>query len=244
MGPRLTTLFLLPLLLLVAVPLASASDSASTVPLDWSDSKLELKPGYYITVSVHAEGNGIVGLADAGFKLEDSDGTSWLFGITQDGRNVYIVMEGAGYVAWLDYLEPYQTWKTSYDDTFYVKVYCPDEAPPNWNPIEGYIWVEVRDQYTGTTRYYIANDPGPGGVVLNLYWFTESTYGISSKVTLGEPTKYSDCGDKYGGDLPGGGESRDGENTTDPNMIEKYMMYGIAAIVGLAAFAIIVNRLT
>ena len=228
------------LFLFLAVPVLANTVHADTVPLVWSDTKKELKPGYSITISVHAEGNGVQGLADAGFKLETSDGYSWLYGITQDGRDVVIVMEGAGIVAKLDTLYPWEITRHTYDDTFYVKVYCPGTAPPGETPRDGKIWVEVRDQYTGTTRYYLATDPGPGQVVLNVYWYTESATGLSSKVVLGEPTKHSACGDQYAGDNPSGNESSEGGENQNRLDIEEIAKWSLG-IIALAVFLIVLS---
>ena len=244
MKPRHAIPFFLLVIAILVLPLASSVVHAQITPLNWSDSKKDLKPGEYITISVHAEGNGIQGLADAGFKLVDSEGTRYIYGITQDGRDVYVFMEGAGYVLKLDTLWPWEVSKHTYDDEFYVKVYCPGEAPPGQDPVNGYLWFEVRDQDSGTTRYYLAKDPGPGGVVFNVNWFAESSAGLHSTVEFGQPTKYSSCGASYGGNDPSGGESSDNSKQQQfmehlEKLMEKIGLLGVGvvAVLGLLMVA-------
>ena len=128
MFPRL---FLFAIIILtLTTPVAHATVQLEAVDLEWVDSGKELLPGYEVSVSVKAEGSTLLGgLADAGFKVV-SGGRSYRFGVTQDGRDVYVFFEGHTYK--IDVL-PWAARK-QYNAVFTVKLYCPGEAPPGMSP--------------------------------------------------------------------------------------------------------------
>lgn len=179
---------------LLAHSVLAAAELPQGVPLYWKDTGKEIKPGYKITISVKAEGSATLGgLADAGFMIDQKK-----FGITQDGTTVYLLLYGHLYK--IDDL-PYIL-KKQYSAVFEVTLYCPGTAPPGDQPQPGYLWMEVYEQNYGKKHYYLVKDPGPGGEI-NVYYWTEENPFLESVVDTGEPWKFSDCGDQYGGEVPG-----------------------------------------
>ena len=226
--------FLIPLILtLILASVTHASVELEAVPLEWSYSGKQLPPGYQVDVTVKAEGCVVCGgLADAGFKIEGKR-----FGVSQDGRDVYVFFEGHRYK--IDTL-PWVTRK-QYNTIFTVKLYCPGDAPPGEQPQHGYLWLEVSEHdYTSKTHYYLIPDPGPGGQAPAIYWFTESNNIISSEVYVGQVTQYKDCG--YQGTPPSPGEGQQGDPTDNNYSNTGWLVYGLAGAIAVLMLIVLLKR--
>lgn len=233
MTPRIQTLFFLILIMITPIlaPLAHALVELESTPLDWTYSGKDLPPGYKVDITVKAEGCVLCGgLADAGFKVAGKR-----FGVSQDGRDVYIFFEGHQYK--IDTL-PWAS-KTQYNTVFTVRLYCPNEAPQGETPQPGYLWLEVSEHdWTHKTHYYLIPDPGPGGQAPAIYWFSESNNIITSNVHVGQVIKLNDCGYQGNPPNPGEGSSGDPYNRDDN---KNWLVYGLAGATAILFLLVLVR---
>ncbi len=199
----LSLFFLAVLVVAIAAPVAHAgadADGSLVRPLEWRDTGFELKPGYMIHVEVEAKGTDLGGLAKGGVKLDAWDGSSWIVGIDKGGGDDVLVRIG-----------PY-TWKIgelglrlrAYHASFTITLYCPGESPPGLDPVDGSLWLVIRESNLGVEKAFLVSDPGKGTVIdLKVYTEKHPVYRYSSRVDLGEAERIPGQSCRgYGGDLP------------------------------------------
>ncbi|MCE4619003.1 MAG: hypothetical protein F7C37_06135 [Desulfurococcales archaeon] len=223
----------------IGVPVSAASNSSTrielaTKPLYWNDTSKEAVPGYKISITVKAEGSVVLGgLADAGFKIDDK-----IFGISQEGTTVYIVMSGEKHK--IDTL-PYLT-KKQYSATFEVYVYCPGKTPPGapGSPPPGYAWMKVRENtYSVDPKWYLLQVTSEADAPTIYYWTEENPF-LESKVDTGEPYKFADCKNAPPGEVPDASDDQTGYGNkySLPDFLGKVLKGGATGI-GIAVAVVL-----
>ena len=231
----LPPLFLLGLLALVVLGQVSLAQTTATPveQLGYTDSGYEAVPGHRIPILIHSEATyNILGAAFAGALVRvggievGHEAGSALYGFAMD---VYFVVKKDGeYVVRerIDRLTASSGFR-GYDAQIYIYMDC------NGN------------LYVYTDHGTISKHIGGNCASVDIFEYTTRYDGLGrhvvSRVTYGEPEKIRDCGCGKG-DLPKEGSGAEGGAPKDDTDIEKYAMYGIAAVVGLGALAIILNR--
>ncbi len=203
-----TLFFPLILVLALASPLVHAQ-TGQRVPLEWSDSGRVLKPGYKIRVYLTAEGDAILGLADAAVRLGDTVIIVGLRGEsdwTWTGRKLVVYLDIADESFKLDETVT----KKLYDIVVEISMSCPDDS--NLSTVT----VKVVD--LGIERTFRLR---PRSLIL--YMFTEESLYLHSEVDFGTPEQIGTCGSSYPGDVPGPGTGQHGDPDKDTTSIPGWL---------------------
>ena len=225
----LTTVFLLTLILVVPV----VAHAGAVVPLEWYQAG-HVKPGYEITVQLHAVGMTSVPIpishafADAGLEFQGHR-----YGVIgSDGGGptveVYYYIDGQQIK-----IDEFHYGKKEYDAYVKITAYCPGEQPsgaPSAPPSDDYFWVRVdfNGQYERWNLLRLGGDANTG-VPLQLFY--ESTPGLESWARISDSLHFKDCGNIIGNPPSPGDDTRsDGGPGNNWKDLAKYLGIVLVAL--------------
>jgi hypothetical protein len=243
-SPRLPTARVFLVVALVVVGLAGplallARAQDGVIPLEYYPAGY-LKPGYEVTVRLHAFGMTAVPLpvshafADAGVEFQGHK-----YGITGDDGggptgHVYYIIDNQVFE-----VDTYHYGKHEYDAGVKITAYCPGDkpsgAPGPAGPGEFWVKVEFTGAYGSYTRWDKLSLGGYENTGVPLLYFYEKTPGLQSWVSTENTVQFSKCGDDIIGSTPGGDTRNDnsGDDSHGPSRTTWFLLGAVVALFAL-----------